>query len=94
MEIEIDWNQIKTEEDFYCSFLPKLNAPEWHGHNLDALSDSLITGSVNDTEPPYTIVSMNTSEDLGSLKDFQIKVLAIFAESAAEPKREIQVHLK
>jgi len=94
MEITIDWNQIKTEEDFYRSFLPKLNAPEWHGHNLDALSDSLITGSINGIEPPYTIVSLNTDADLGSLKDFQLKILAILAESAAEPKREIQIHLE
>ena len=64
MEITIVWNQIKTEEDFYSSFLSKLNAPEWHGHNLDALSDSLITGSIHDIEPPYKIVSLNTSAEL------------------------------
>ena len=48
----IDWKNIANEEDFYNSILPQLDAPEWHGRNLDALSDSLVGGGINGIEPP------------------------------------------
>ena len=91
MEILINWEGIRTEEEFYSDFLPKLVAPKWHGRNLDALADSLITGSINGIEPPYTILSINTNSNLGGFKEFQIKVLDILSEAAAEPSREIEV---
>jgi hypothetical protein len=31
-------------------------APEWHGHNLDALADSIRGGSINQVEVPYRLV--------------------------------------
>lgn len=94
MDILINWEGIKTEEEFYSDFLPKLDAPKWHGRNLDALADSLITASINGIEPPYTILSVNTDSNLGGLKEFQMRVLEILAEAAAEPEREIKVLLK
>ena len=45
MEIEINWEVINSEESFYDIFLSQVKAPEWHGLNLDALADSIITGS-------------------------------------------------
>jgi RNAse (barnase) inhibitor barstar len=94
MEILIDWSLIKSESQFYDVFLPLVEAPNWHGHNLDALADSLITGSINNLEPPYKLVSVNSNIDLGDLKTFQIKVLSIFTEAAAEESREIQFSVK
>ena len=94
MEIVINWEGIKTEEEFYSDFLPQLDAPNWHGRNLDALADSLITGSINGIEPPYTILSINTATNLGDLKEFQARVLEILTEAVAEPEREIKVLLK
>lgn len=94
MEILINWEGIKTEEEFYSYFLPKVEAPDWHGRNLDALADSLITGSINGIEPPYTILSINTHSNLGEFKEFQAKVLEVLTEAAAEPEREIKVLLK
>ena len=52
MKIFIDWKNIANEEDFYNSILLQLDAPEWHGRNLDALSDSLVGGGINGIEPP------------------------------------------
>ncbi len=31
----------RTPENFYQALLPRLGAPDWHGHNLDALHNSL-----------------------------------------------------
>lgn len=94
MEIVIDWSLIKSEEQFYDVLLSQVGAPEWHGYNLDALADSLITGSINSIEPPYRLMSVNSSVNLGKLKSFQIKVLSIFTEAAIEPNREIEFCVK
>jgi RNAse (barnase) inhibitor barstar len=94
MEILIDWGLIKTEDQFYDVFLPQVDAPKWHGHNLDALADSLITGSINNIEPPYKLVSVNSNINLGDFKPFQIKVLTIFTEAAVEENREIEFSVK
>ena len=94
MEILINWEGINTEDEFYSDFLPKVEAPNWHGRNLDALADSLIAGSINGIEPPYTILSINTDSNLGEFKIFQAKVLKVLAEAAAEPEREIKILLK
>ena len=46
MKIFIDWRTIDSYEQFFDIFLPQVKAPVWHGKNLDAFSDSIITGGV------------------------------------------------
>lgn len=63
----------------------------WHGRNLNALGDSIVTGDVNGIEPPYTIVNKNINScSSNSLKEFQLKVFEIFNEAKQED-REITV---
>ena len=90
MEIVIDWEMLKDEESFYNSLLPQLSAPEWHGRNLDALADSIITGTINDVEPPYTITSLNEASVVVGMKGFQVLVLEVLRE-AEQSGREIHV---
>ncbi|KKC99070.1 barstar family protein [Photobacterium halotolerans] len=83
MEIIVDWKKVEREEDFYNIFLIQVKAPEWHGRNLDALADSVVTGGINSIEPPYTIYSINSGSVPGYLAEFQQKVLSIFNEGVA-----------
>ena len=80
-EVKIDWKEIKSVSDFYNLFLPQVGAPEWHGDNLDALSDSLVTGSINEIETNYSIVNINSQYVEEGLKDFQSKVFEIFLDA-------------
>ena len=41
--------------DFYDAYLTAVGAPEWHGHNLDALWDSLTGGDINQRNPTFHI---------------------------------------
>lgn len=84
MNIIIDWKDVDSKGAFYEMFLPQVNAPEWHGRNLNALNDSLVTGDINGIEPPYCIVCKNTSELAEELVEFQRKVLAIFSDAVIE----------
>jgi len=90
MEIIINWKDIESEDRFFEVFLPQVSAPEWHGRNLNALDDSIVTGDVNGIEPPYTIINKNINSVSGSLKEFQEKVFEVFQE-AIDEKREIKV---
>jgi hypothetical protein len=45
--IDLDASNWKTIDDFYDALLPELGAPDWHGHNANALNDSVIWGGIN-----------------------------------------------
>ena len=53
--IKLDASQWKMPLDFYNSLLPHLEAPNWHGTNVNALVDSMVFGNINGIEPPYKI---------------------------------------
>ena len=54
-EVVLDSSHWRTREDFYSALLGSLGAPEWHGHNLDALSDTIQDGDINKVNPPFAI---------------------------------------
>jgi RNAse (barnase) inhibitor barstar len=68
--ISLDASDWKTPDDFYTSFFQAVGAPEWHGRNLDALNDSIATGSINQIEVPYRIVIQNTAKATASVNSF------------------------
>jgi len=45
----------RTPDDFYAAFLPALGAPDWHGHNLDALEESIRDGDINRVNAPFAV---------------------------------------
>jgi len=54
--ILIDWSVIRNVEDFYAKVLPQTEAPSWHGHNLNAINDSWVTGDICPSGPPFNFV--------------------------------------
>ena len=54
-EFRLDGSAWKTRDDFYDAFFRVVGAPAWHGRNFNALRDSIVTGSINAIEIPYTI---------------------------------------
>ena len=53
--IVLDASGWAMPNDFYEALLPKLGAPLWHGHNVNALVESMIYGGINSLEPPYIV---------------------------------------
>ena len=51
-----DWTDVQI---FYGTLLNALDAPFWHGKNINALIDSIVWGDINGVEPPYTICISN-----------------------------------
>lgn len=59
MELVLNGAEWTTRDDVYDSFFRAVGAPNWHGRNLDALRDSIATGSINAVEVPYRLVIQN-----------------------------------
>lgn len=81
MKIYIDWNLISKVDDFYSQLFPKLEAPDWHGRNLNALRDSLVSGGINKVEPPFCVINLNVEPLNGELKDTFLAVNEIYEEA-------------
>ena len=57
----LDGARWQTAEDFYDAFLRAVGAPSWHGHNFNALRDSIAVGDINAVSLLYDIVVHDTS---------------------------------
>jgi len=91
--ISLDASRWDSPEDFYSAFLPQLGAPAWHGHNLDALDDSLGGGGINALEPPFR-VEIDGAENLSeSMKQFLSDVERLFADVRAETQKQIEFEM-
>ena len=90
IEITLDWKKINSYEEFYDSLLSQLEAPDWHGRNMNALADSIVTGSINKIEPPYRVLSLNESEENSALCGIVDTVITIL-EEAIKSGREIEL---
>jgi len=58
-EIDLDGSNWAQPDDFYQAFLNEVGAPAWHGHNFNALRDSIAAGKINAIEVPYLIKIKN-----------------------------------
>ena len=87
--ISIDISECETVDDFYGILLTSLDAPDWHGRNLDALWDS-ITSDINNVMPPYSIeVSVGT--DLSqSVAVLLPRVKSLFDEAREQEHIEVE----
>lgn len=82
--IELDAGKWTTPLDFCNGLLAALGAPEWHGHSVGALMDSMIWGGINAVEPPYTIRIHNTNHLPRTVIDEIELVKSVLAEARAE----------
>ena len=82
--IELDATRWWKVTDFYDDLLNALEAPEWHGRNLNALYDSIIWGDINGVEPPYTVRIRNMS----NTREAPREELEVFLKHLPEQERE------
>jgi RNAse (barnase) inhibitor barstar len=58
-ELVMDGKNWNTADDVYETFFKAAGAPSWHGHNFNALRDSIVTGHINRIEVPYCLKVKN-----------------------------------
>jgi RNAse (barnase) inhibitor barstar len=83
-EIVLAGAQWTTQEDFYNTLLPLLGAPDWHGHNLDALWDSIVTGHINQVNPPFKVRITGVDVMSANCKKLVDRFVELVSEAKAE----------
>jgi len=87
--IELNADRWRTPEHFYQALLPKLEAPSWHGHNLDALDDSIFAGGINRIEAPLHIRIVRSGDISVRMQDFLRQVQRMFVDRRDEAEATI-----
>jgi RNAse (barnase) inhibitor barstar len=80
----LDGSTWREREDFFQAFLKAVEAPAWHGHNLDALRDSIVVGSINGVAPPFSVAVRGSRSWPADLALFMREVESIFVEAKTE----------
>ena len=85
LTIDVDASGWTSSGDLYDAILPQLGAPDWHGDNVNALTESIVWGGINAIEPPYLLRIRGTAnlppdvaEELGWLREDVAKHRAEF----------------
>ncbi|WP_170181703.1 barstar family protein [Phreatobacter stygius] len=100
--IALDASEWRTEDDVYSAVLAALQAPGWHGRNLDALWDTVTEGAaqrlgpdpaclINGVQPPFHIVVSHAGGRPEPVRTLLSNIGRLFAEARA--KRGIEVSI-
>ena len=91
-DIHLDGRSWQSADDFYAAYLTAVGAPEWHGHNLDALWDSLTGGDINQRNPPFRIRILGL-EQMGPEAKQTMERFASLVEQAKAEGHRIELEL-
>jgi hypothetical protein len=67
--IELDATNWATVLDFYDAIIAAIGGPEGHGHNVNALVDSMIWGGMNAIDPPYIVRIYGVARSSKAIRD-------------------------
>ena len=82
--IYIDVSEWQTTDAYYRALLFEINAPDWHGPNLDALWESITGGDINEIMPPYRVEVRGSQRVPTELATLLTRVQSLFEEAKAE----------
>lgn len=91
-DIHLDGRSWQSADDFYAAYLRAVGAPEWHGHNLDALWDSLTGGDINQRNPPFRIRILGLGQ-MGPEAKQTMERFASLVEQARAEGHQIELEL-
>lgn len=81
-ELELDARGWRSAEDVFEALLKALRAPDWHGHNLDALNDSLRSGDLNAINAPVAVRVTGLEEATAVARVAAWRIRRLFVELA------------
>jgi RNAse (barnase) inhibitor barstar len=82
-QIALSAENWKVPGDIYKSLLSSLEAPAWHGRNLDALWDSIVGGNLNGINPPFLILVTGTHSLPEGCKTLLSRINELLSEANA-----------
>jgi RNAse (barnase) inhibitor barstar len=103
--IVLDATRWRARDDFWEALLSALEAPEWHGRNLDALWDTLTEGAkydlgpdpasyINGVQPPFQVDVRNVDKASKEVHDLLAAVAELFEQANAEYRAGVSIVLR
>jgi hypothetical protein len=90
--LPLDATRWRTREDVWVALLDALQAPGWHGNNLDALDETLRSTDATGVNPPFEV--QVTGSAPGAEAQFEVARLAsFFRELSAEGVPVVWTHV-
>jgi RNAse (barnase) inhibitor barstar len=86
--LRLDGSGWQQREDLWEALLAALGAPDWHGHSLDALFDSLVA-RLNRVPPPLRVEMAGVARTPPALVAYATRIRAVFEDAARETGEEI-----
>jgi hypothetical protein len=81
---EVDLAQVQGKGAFLAALAAAIQAPDWFGHNFDALADALGDLSwLEDEAPGYVLLLTHAGDTLGLLEADYAAVSEVFADAVA-----------
>jgi RNAse (barnase) inhibitor barstar len=80
--VPLDGARWRHADDLWTDLLTALEAPDWHGRNLDALWDSLTGGQINGVATPFALLVRNTSSAPHEVARQLIEIAELFDEAS------------
>lgn len=79
---ELDLTNVHSKGEFLAAIAHAIQAPDWFGHNFDALADALCDLSwLEETENGYVLLLLNSGETLGLTAADHTTVMEIFNDT-------------
>jgi RNAse (barnase) inhibitor barstar len=91
--IRIDTTNCRDATGFYTELLQALGAPSWHGHNMDAIWDSLVGGGVIGVGPPLLIEIDLQSDVPTEVRHLADRLSALCLEARATQGMDVAVRI-
>ncbi|MBB5338906.1 hypothetical protein [Tunturiibacter gelidoferens] len=82
--LHLDASNWKKKDDIYESLFTVLGSPSWHGKSFSALNDSIVTGSINAVEIPYTLLIRNLKSANSEVRAFVFDLVTFISEREME----------
>jgi RNAse (barnase) inhibitor barstar len=82
--LKLDAYGWKNSDDVYESLFTVLGSPPWHGKNLNALNDSVVTGNINAVEVPYTLSIRNLRSANSDVRQFVLTLVDFISQREEE----------
>ena len=87
--VHCDLAGCTTSQDVYERVLSVLDAPDWHGRNLDALWDSVAGGGINGLVPPYRIEVDGFDGLPKDLRDLADRIGSVFRDARRDRDADV-----
>ena len=87
--IFLDLTDCRTQAGINETLAAALGAPEWHGRNLDAWYDSIVSDDMNAVRSPYVLVITGHGSLSPSLAKYVQKLASLFDDARKEGKIDV-----